>query len=116
MGALPRRAAVLDVSCLEAETVEGALERLKFEAAKKVLDGAELLVLSDRTARDGERPWLDPHLALSAIDRALREYRVEPARRTCAAAPRSCCAPGRSATCTTSAWRSASAPTACAPT
>jgi glutamate synthase (NADPH/NADH) large chain len=72
------RAAVLDVSCLEAETVEGALERLKFEAAKKVLDGAELLVLSDRTARDGERPWLDPHLALSAIDRALRDYRVEP--------------------------------------
>jgi glutamate synthase (NADPH) large chain len=71
------RAAVLDISCLEAETVEGALERLKYEAAKKVLDGAELLVLSDRTAFEGERPWLDPHLALSAIDRALREYRVE---------------------------------------
>ena len=30
---------VIDISCLEAETVEGALERLKFEAAKKVLDG-----------------------------------------------------------------------------
>jgi glutamate synthase (NADPH/NADH) large chain len=72
------RSAVLDISCLEAETVEGALERLEFEAAKKVLDGAELLVLSDRTAFEGERPWLDPHLALSAIDRALREYRVEP--------------------------------------
>jgi glutamate synthase (NADPH/NADH) large chain len=71
------RAGVLDISCLEAETVEGALERLKYEAAKKVLDGAELLVLSDRTAFEGERPWLDPHLALSAIDRALREYRVE---------------------------------------
>jgi glutamate synthase (NADPH/NADH) large chain len=70
------RAAVLDISCLEAETVEGALERLEFEAAKRVLDGAELLVLSDRTAFEGERPWLDPHLALSAIDRALREYRV----------------------------------------
>ena len=49
----------------------------KYEAAKKVLDGAELLVLSDRTAFEGERPWLDPHLALAAIDRALREYRVE---------------------------------------
>ena len=49
-----------------------------FEAAKKVLDGAELLVLSDRTAFEGERPFLDPHLALSAIDGALRDYRVEP--------------------------------------
>ena len=71
------RAGVIDISCLEAETVEGALERLKFEAAKKVLDGAELLVLSDRTAFEGERPWIDPHLALAAVDRALREYRVE---------------------------------------
>jgi glutamate synthase (NADPH) large chain len=72
------RAAVIDISCLETETVEGALERLKYEAAKKVLDGAELLVLSDRTAYEGERPFLDPHLVLSAIDRGLSEYRVEP--------------------------------------
>ena len=56
----------------------GALERLKYEAAKKVLDGAELLVLSDRTAYEGERPFLDPHLVLSAIDAALRDYRVAP--------------------------------------
>ncbi len=69
---------MIDISCLEAETAEGALERLKFEAAKKVLDGCELLVLSDRTAFEGERPWIDPHLALAAVDRALREYRVEP--------------------------------------
>ena len=72
------RAGVIDISCLEAETAEGALERLSYEAAKKVLDGSELLVLSDRTAYEGERPWIDPHLALAAIDRALREYRVEP--------------------------------------
>jgi glutamate synthase (NADPH/NADH) large chain len=70
------RGAVIDISCLETETVQGALERLKYEAAKKVLDGAELLVLSDRTAYEGERPFLDPHLALSAIDGALRNYRV----------------------------------------
>src|SRR4029450_13801342 len=71
------RAAVIDISCLEAETVQGALERLKYEAAKRVLDGAELLVLPDRTAYEGDRPWLDPHLALSAIDGGLREYRVD---------------------------------------
>ena len=72
-------AAVIDISCLEAETVEGALERLKFEAAQ---EGARRLpsCWCCRTAPrfEGERPWLDPHLALAAIDRALREYRVEP--------------------------------------
>jgi glutamate synthase (NADPH/NADH) large chain len=72
------RGAVIDISCLETETVHGALERLKYEAAKKVLDGAELLVLSDRTAYEGERPFLDPHLVLAAVDAALRNYRVEP--------------------------------------
>jgi glutamate synthase (NADPH/NADH) large chain len=70
------RAAVLDISLLDAETIEGALERLEYEATKRVLDGAELLVLSDRTVYEGERPFLDPHLAVSAIDGALREYRV----------------------------------------
>ncbi len=70
------RGAVIDISCLETETMQGALERLKYEAAKKVLDGAELLVLSDRTVYEGERPFLDPHLVLSAIDGALRNYRV----------------------------------------
>ena len=75
---LEGRRAALDITCLEAETTQGALERLKHEACKKVLDGAELLVLTDRTAYEGDRPFLDPHLALSAIDGALRQYRVEP--------------------------------------
>jgi glutamate synthase (NADPH/NADH) large chain len=70
------RSAVLDISLLDVETTEGALERLRFEAAKRVIDGAELLVLSDRTVYEGERPFLDPHLAVSAIDGALRDYRV----------------------------------------
>jgi glutamate synthase (NADPH/NADH) large chain len=70
------RRAALDITLLESETTEGALERLRHEAAKRVLDGAELLVLTDRTAFDGDRPFLDPHLALSAIDKALREYRT----------------------------------------
>ena len=101
---LPRPRAPCSTSrCLETETTQGALERLKYEAAKKVLDGAELLVLSDRTAYEGERPFLDPHLALAAIDaRAARVPRRTRTRRTCAGAPRSCCARARSATCTTS--------------
>ena len=45
---------------------------------KKVRDGAELLVLTDRTVYDGERRYLDPHLATSAVDQALKQFRVEP--------------------------------------
>ena len=39
---------------------------------------AELLVLSDRTVYEGDRRYLDPHLALAAVDLALREHLVEP--------------------------------------
>jgi glutamate synthase (NADPH/NADH) large chain len=43
-----------------------------------VRGGAELLVVSDRTVYEGDRRFLDPHLALAAVDLALREHLVEP--------------------------------------
>ena len=72
------RAAAVDISLLESETTQGAIERIRQEAVKKVRDGAELLVLTDRTVYDGERRYLDPHLATSAIDQALKQFRVAP--------------------------------------
>ncbi|HEY1284547.1 MAG TPA: glutamate synthase central domain-containing protein, partial [Solirubrobacterales bacterium] len=72
------RNAAVDISLLESETTQGAIERIKQEAVKKVRDGAELLVLTDRTVHDGDRRYLDPHLATSAVDQALKGYRVEP--------------------------------------
>ena len=72
------RAGAVDISLLESETTQGAIERIKQEAVKKVRDGAELLVLTDRTVYDGERRYLDPHLATSAVDQALKQFRVEP--------------------------------------
>lgn len=72
------RGAAVDISLLESETTQGAIERIKQEAVKKVRDGAELLVLTDRTVYDGERRYLDPHLATSAVDQALKQFRVEP--------------------------------------
>jgi glutamate synthase (NADPH/NADH) large chain len=72
------RAAAVDISLLESETTQGAIERIKQEAVKKVRDGAELLVLTDRTVYDAERRYLDPHLAISAVDQALKQFRVEP--------------------------------------
>jgi glutamate synthase (NADPH) large chain len=72
------RAAAVDISLLESETTQGAIERIKQEAVKKVRDGAELLVLTDRTVYDAERRYLDPHLATSAVDQALKQFKVEP--------------------------------------
>jgi glutamate synthase (NADPH/NADH) large chain len=87
------RAEVLDVSLLESETTQGAIERLKQEAVRKVREGAELLVLSDRVVYDGERRYLDAHLAVSAVDQALKQFRVpageENLRRRCAIVLRS---------------------------
>jgi glutamate synthase (NADPH/NADH) large chain len=71
------RAAAVDISLLESETTQGAIERVKQEAVKKVRNGCELLVLTDRTVYDAERRYLDPHLATSAIDQALKAFKVE---------------------------------------
>ncbi|MDX6608777.1 MAG: glutamate synthase large chain [Solirubrobacterales bacterium] len=71
------RADAVDISLLESETTRGAIERIKQEAVKKVRDGAELLVLTDRTVYDADRRYLDPHLATSAVDQALKGFKVE---------------------------------------
>jgi glutamate synthase (NADPH) large chain len=71
------RAKVLDISCLESEDSRSAVERLKDEAVVAVRGGAELLVLSDRIAYEGDRRYLDPYLTLAAVDLALREHPTE---------------------------------------
>ncbi len=87
------RADAVDISLLESETTKGAIERIKQEAVKKVRDGAELLILTDRTVYDADRRYLDPHLATSAVDQALKGFRVEPGeenlRRRCGVVLRS---------------------------
>ena len=87
------RAAALDTALLESETSKGAIERLRQEAVKCVSNGAELLVLTDRVVYEGERRYLDPHLALSAVDQALKQFRVQPGqenlRRRCSIVLRS---------------------------
>jgi glutamate synthase (NADPH/NADH) large chain len=88
------RAAAIDVALLESETTHGAIERIKQEAVKHVRQGAELLVLTDRTVYDGERRYLDPHLAVSAVDQALKQLRFgetgeENLRRRCSIVLRS---------------------------
>lgn len=72
------RSAVLDIACLESENTKGAVERLKHEAVDLVRSGAELIVLSDRTVYEGDRRFIDPHLAVSAVDSALKTAKLEP--------------------------------------
>jgi glutamate synthase (NADPH) large chain len=74
------RTAAIDTALLESETTRGAIDRIRQEAVKRVRDGAELVVLTDRVVFDGDRRYLDPHLALSAVDQALRNFRVEAGR------------------------------------
>ena len=70
------RAKAIDIALLESETTQGAIERLRQEAVRAVAEGAELLVLTDRTVYDGERRYIDPHLATSAVDQALKQFGV----------------------------------------
>src|SRR4029077_10201493 len=86
------RAKAIDIALLESETTQGAIERLRQEAVKAVGEGCELLVLTDRTVYDAERRYIDPHLATSAIDQALKQYEVadgENLRRRCSIVLRS---------------------------
>jgi len=87
------RAAALDVALLESETTRGAIDRMRQEAVRAVEAGAELLVLTDRVVHDGQRRYLDPHLAVSAVDQALKQFRVGPGeenlRRRCSIVLRS---------------------------
>ncbi len=55
------------------ETTRQALERLADEAVAAVSGGVQCLVLDDSPTIDGLLNWLDPHLATSRVDEALRK-------------------------------------------
>jgi glutamate synthase (NADPH/NADH) large chain len=62
----------LDMAAETGETLEEAAARLRRQAVAAVQGGASLIVLDDQTAVDGARLWLDPVLAVAAVDGALR--------------------------------------------
>ncbi|HEX8335850.1 MAG TPA: glutamate synthase-related protein [Pyrinomonadaceae bacterium] len=70
------RAAALDTTFGEDETLERALARLCEEAARLVREsGSSVLVLDDARAHGGARLGVDAHLALAAVDARLRDER-----------------------------------------
>jgi glutamate synthase (NADPH/NADH) large chain len=54
------------------EQMQQAVQRLADEACRAVRMGAQVLILDDRQAFDSDRTWVDPHLSLAVIERALR--------------------------------------------
>lgn len=64
--------AILDMGVYENEDVADALERLAQTALDAVFSGVRCLVLDDTTLLDSGLGWLDPHLAMAAVDRHLR--------------------------------------------
>jgi glutamate synthase (NADPH/NADH) large chain len=70
------RAATIDTTFGEDETLEQALARLCEEGARLVREStASVLILDDTRSHDGERRWVDAHLALAAVDACLRDER-----------------------------------------
>jgi glutamate synthase (NADPH) large chain len=55
------------------ESPAQALARLARQAVQAVSEGARLLLIDDASAFDEGCLWIDPHLALSAVDRALKQ-------------------------------------------
>ncbi|MCC6612059.1 MAG: alpha-hydroxy-acid oxidizing protein [Anaerolineae bacterium] len=72
------RAVILSATGALDETIEQALDRLCSAAIEAVRGGAECLILDDSEVYTGERLWLDPLLATSAVDRALRDAPDKP--------------------------------------
>ncbi|WP_419883204.1 glutamate synthase-related protein [Peribacillus sp. B-H-3] len=53
------------------ESIPSALSRIADEAVSAVKDGKTLIILDDADAHHDDYLWLDPHLAVSAVDQAL---------------------------------------------
>jgi glutamate synthase (NADPH/NADH) large chain len=67
-----RKVAYLNCATAPGETTKAAIDRLSDESIEAVRSGARLILLDDQRAFRDSFGWLDQHLALAAVDRALR--------------------------------------------
>lgn len=68
----PQQVCVLALATEPGESVHAAVERLAVAAVAAVQAGATLLALDDGVAFVEGQGWIDPHLAVARIDKALR--------------------------------------------
>ncbi|MFO7322268.1 MAG: glutamate synthase-related protein [Chloroflexota bacterium] len=69
--------AVLQMVAAPDESMQDAVARIAQAAVDLTRDGAQCIVLDDAQAMDGSQLWVDPLLAVAAVDRALCEAEAE---------------------------------------
>lgn len=67
----------LQTSMQPGESVSACLQRLASEAVAAARQGASLILLDDQGAFEEGRGWVDPHLLVAVIDRALQDVFME---------------------------------------
>lgn len=67
---------MLSMTFKKGSSLQAALEQLAADAVAAVENGAVLLVLDDAYAHKDDNLWMDPHLAISKIDVALRAVKL----------------------------------------
>jgi len=68
-----RSVAALSLTFAENQSIKERLHQLNQEAMQAVQDGAKVIILDDQALfQKKELLWLDPHLAVSSVDLALR--------------------------------------------
>ncbi|WP_213527585.1 glutamate synthase-related protein [Paenibacillus sp. J31TS4] len=68
--------AVLSLTFARGTSLEDGLKTLAAQAVEAVRGGAALVVLDDADAHTNDRLWMDPHLAVSSVDIALRAEKL----------------------------------------
>ncbi|MEW6505258.1 MAG: glutamate synthase-related protein [Chloroflexota bacterium] len=68
----------LTLAVFPTEDTRQALQRLADEAVESVQNGAQCLILDDQRIYTEGLNWLDPHLAVSMVDQALRNAPPSP--------------------------------------
>ncbi len=68
--------ATLSVTFARGTSLAEGLDSLAQQAVTAVQNGAQLLILDDSEAHQNDRLWLDPHLAVSKVDIALRGVKL----------------------------------------
>ncbi len=77
-GVFADRLAIFSMGCPMDTTVDLAVEALQKRALEAVMDGAQCLILDDSHIARGDEMYIDPLLAVAAVDKALRQSDVQP--------------------------------------
>ncbi|WCK56737.1 glutamate synthase-related protein [Aneurinibacillus sp. Ricciae_BoGa-3] len=68
----PEQTAVISTHFNEGETIERALDRIVAAAVAAAEDDNRIILLDDGLCHQDNKYWIDPHLILSKVDRALK--------------------------------------------